>query len=119
NPPRSRQRLGLARDLALALDGCPRRRSLAPRATPLALAADRPRRVPEPADAELEVVYRNALVRRVDQPRRQLGVERTRREEPVGDGAERFAQPVAVGEAGHAHRRNRGVALDLRDERLD
>ena len=61
--------------------------------------ADGPRGVPQPVDAELEVVDRHALVGRVDELRRQLGRHRARREEAVRDGAERLAQPVAVGEA--------------------
>ena len=54
--------------------------------------------------AELEVVDRDALVRRVDQPRRELGSIVAHREEAVRDGAERLAQPVAVGEPGDADR---------------
>ena len=42
------------------------------------------------------------LVRRVDQPGGHLRLHRLHREEPVGDGAERVAQPVRVGEAGAA-----------------
>ena len=86
-------------------------------------AADMPaqtrlRRVAQEAHAELEVVDRHPLVGRVDQPRRDLGVHRPHREEPVRDRAERLAQPVAVGEP---RRRQIGTACApgslSRDER--
>ena len=41
------------------------------------------------------------------------------REEAVRDGAERLAQPVAVGEPGHADRQHASPRLDPRDEALD
>ena len=50
--------------------------------------------MPEEVDAELEVVHRYALVRGVDEPSRDLGLHRSRREEAVRDGAERLPQPV-------------------------
>ena len=48
-------------------------------------------------------------------PGGELGVHRARREEAVGDGAEGLAEPVAVGEAGHADRRRLALRLDLAD----
>ena len=77
------------------------------------------RRARRNSHAEREVVDRDPLVGRVDQPRRELRAHRAHREEPVGDGAERLAQPVGVGEAGDADRREPGAGLDLVDERLD
>src|SRR5262249_12739769 len=49
-------------------------------------AAYGPRNVAEALHAELEIVHVRALVRRMDQPRRDLRVHRPRREEPVRDG---------------------------------
>ena len=48
------------------------------------------RRMTQEAHAELEIGHRHPLVGRVDQPCRGLGVHRPRREEAVGDGAERL-----------------------------
>ena len=66
-------------------------------------------------DAEAEVVDVRPLVGGVDQPRRQLGLHRLQREEAVRDRAERLAEPVRVGEAGAAERRE----LRARLGRLD
>ena len=75
--------------------------------------------MPEPAHTELEVVDRDPLVRRVDQLRRLVHGHRPRREEAVGDRAERLAQPVAVGEADAAEGRRLRTRLRLLDEFLD
>ena len=71
------------------------------------------------ADAKLEVVHRDPLVGRVDQRAPPARIHRAHREEAVRDGAERLAQPVAVGEPGDADGASRRPGLDLRDERLD
>ena len=60
---------------------------------------------PEEVDAELEIVDRDPLVGRMDQPSGEVGAHRPQREEPIRDRAERLAQPVRVGEAGDADRR--------------
>src|SRR5437899_4418104 len=64
-------------------------------------AQNRVRRVAKPTDRELEVGDGNALISRMDERRSHLGRQLARRgEEAVGDGAERLAQPVTVGETG-------------------
>src|SRR3989454_4162409 len=73
------------------------------------------RGVPHEAHRELQVLDRDALVRRVDQAGRQLGVHHPQREEAVGDGAEGLAEPVAVCEPGDADRRGPRFRVDLAD----
>ena len=67
--------------------------------------AERGDDVAEHVDAQLEVLDRDALVGRVDQPRGELDVHRLEREEPVGGRPEGVPQPVAVREAGADDRR--------------
>ena len=73
---------------------------------------------PQSVDAELEIVDRNPLVGRVDEPRGELDVHRLLREEPVGDGAERLPHPVGVGEAGADERREPGARARSRPTQL-
>ena len=75
--------------------------------------------VPEEPRAQLEVLDGDPLVRRVDEPRGQLGVHRPHGEEAVGDRAEGLAQEVAVGEARRDDRDDAGVRIGLGDEGLD
>ena len=63
-------------------------------------------------DRQLEVVHRSPLVGRVDERPGEHRVH-PHRHEPVGDGAERLAHEVAVGEAGVHDRRQRRPGLDL------
>src|SRR5262249_55217761 len=77
-----------------------------------------PRGEPEPIDSELEIVDGHALVRRVHEARDQLDVHGTSGEEAVRDGAERLAEPVAVREAGDAHRNWTRARLRVLDEGL-
>ena len=77
------------------------------------------RGVAQEVDAELEVLDVDALVGRVDEQRRDLGVHRPHREEAVRDRAERVAHPVAVREAGGADRDRRRRGLHLAHERRD
>src|ERR671923_319694 len=71
------------------------------------------------AHPEVEIVDLDALVRGVDKPGCELGLHRSHREEPVGDGPERLAQPMAVREAGEQERDDLRLRLLLGDERLD
>ena len=64
---------------------------------------------PQSVDAELEVVDRDSLIGRVDEPRGELDVHRLLREEAVGDRAEGLPHPVGVGEAGTDERHEAGA----------
>src|SRR5947209_2892121 len=77
------------------------------------------RGVAQPIDSELQVLDRHPLVRRVNQPCRDLDVHHPRREEPVGDRTERLAKPVAVGEARDTDRNCAPAWVDPLHERLD
>src|SRR5205085_1940066 len=76
------------------------------------------RGVPQPPDAELEILYRNPFVGRVDERVSHVHGQRPRREEPVANGPERLAQPVAVSEADAGERSRTRPRVLLGDELL-
>src|SRR5947199_253331 len=69
----------------------------------------------EPGDRELEILDRDTFVGRVDETRRDLGIHRAGGAEPVCDGAERLAEPVAVREPGAADRQRARTGIDAGD----
>src|SRR5579885_904957 len=75
--------------------------------------------VDQEARPELEVGDGHPLVRGMDEPLRELRIDRPRGEEAVRDGPERLPHPVRVREARDARGRDDGARLLVADERLD
>ena len=73
--------------------------------------------MPEEVDAELEVVDRDPLVRRVHEPRRERGLHGLEREESVDRRAQLLADVVTVREARSDERREPRARLDPVDPR--